>query len=341
MATNDWTQNTSVADLRAMGPEFNFFQALRLLESTDPKDGAYSALRLKGENSAAFKANFIEAVEISTNGEQPELKMLVNGFNLSGQNGPLPDIFSELFYREETSGNRGPNEFINIFNDRLLHSLFKMKKRFGLMLFNGSDSDGEHKKILESVSGLPTNQSLVEKLPRRYGEFWKTFSVALANRRINYSLLKNILTETLGIQISIEPGLGSWRELPREYRARIDGGARLGMGPGLGSRYWANSSRIGLRLFLDSRKRCLDLLPGGEEHTDFCQLVSVLVDGLHEVKVGLVLLWDSVPESRIEIDFRLGHTSWLKNTNSSVKTDSFPEFLISPSLDSNEMSEVA
>ena len=72
MATNDWTQNTSVKDLRAMGQEFNFFQALRLLESSEEHDGAFSALRMKGENSAAFKANFIEDVQFNEQSSKSE-----------------------------------------------------------------------------------------------------------------------------------------------------------------------------------------------------------------------------------------------------------------------------
>ena len=77
MATDDWTQNTSVADLRARGREFNFFQALRLLEGSEANDGAYSALRMKGENSAAFKVNFIEDVRISERGSESELDLLI------------------------------------------------------------------------------------------------------------------------------------------------------------------------------------------------------------------------------------------------------------------------
>ena len=54
------------------------------------------ALRMKGENSAAFKANFIEDVRFNEQSSEAELDMTVNGFNICSQNGPLPDIFSEL-----------------------------------------------------------------------------------------------------------------------------------------------------------------------------------------------------------------------------------------------------
>ncbi len=60
MATDDWTQNTSVAELRARGQEFNFFQALRLLEGSEANDGAYSALRMKGENSKCNAFNLYD-----------------------------------------------------------------------------------------------------------------------------------------------------------------------------------------------------------------------------------------------------------------------------------------
>ena len=341
MATNDWTQNTSVKDLRAMGQEFNFFQALRLLESSEEHDGAFSALRMKGENSAAFKANFIEDVQFNEQSSKSELNMTVNGFNLCSQNGPLPDIFSELLYREEAEGNRGPNDFINIFNDRLLHSLFEMKKIFNPMLFNGSKSDYSHKKLFEAVSGLPTNETLSEKFPQRYGELWKTFSVALANRRINYSLLRNILTETLGIRIKLEPCEGSWRELPKTYRAKLGSGLILGAGGALGRKYWDHSSRISLQLFVDSRDRCLALLPGGAEHQDFCRLASALIDGLYEINVEIVLLWEKVSNARIEDDFRLGQTSWLKTADASKRTENFPKFVIKPSITEADKNEAA
>ena len=341
MATDDWTQNTSVADLRARGREFNFFQALRLLEGSEANDGAFSALRMKGENSAAFKVNFIEDVRIIERGSESELDLRVNGFNLSSQNGPLPDIFSELFYREEAEGNRGPNDFINIFNDRLLHSLFEMRKIFNPMLFNGSESDYPHKNLFEAVSGLPTNAALARRFPQRYGEFWKTFSVALANRRTNYSLLRNILTETLAVQVEIDPCNGSWRALPSAYRAKLGGASTLGSGGALGKKYWDQSSRINLQLFVNSRERCLALLPGGEEHPDFCHLASALVDGLYEINVEIILLWEKVPYAKIENDFRLGQTSWLRTERALKQAENFPKFVIKPSIFGTEKNEAA
>ena len=332
METDDWPQDPSVNRLLAAGEEFNFFQAIRLLEGAVSKSDQNLDLRFKGHNSAAFRPNFIEYVEDASTDKLKKLTVTVNGFHLLGQQGPLPDVFSEMLFREERDGNNGPTEFVNIFNDRILHTLYDVKKRFNPMLFNGSESDREHLMVFESITGIDPSSVLAKRLPTRFGPFWRIFSNMLANRRVNYSLILNVLRHVLEIEVEVIPCIGAWKKFPPDFQFRLDGSMQLGVNGGLGSRHWDNTARIGIKLRLDSIEQCDGLLPGGEIYGDFCALVSILTDGLYDIEVELVLAWHGIPKSFLSRKMKLGQTSWLRHSAEDPVDIRYPTFLITPGL---------
>ncbi len=308
--------------------EYNFYQLVRRLESLLDE----GQIRFSAQNSQAFKAEFVDSLTL-TPGHSALLK--VNGFGLLGQQGPLPQVYSDLLYQESKEGNNGAFEFINLFQNRLLHLLYLVKKRFDPMLFNSQASNSGLFDLLLALSGLNTTP-IGERLPVAL-EKLAGFGLLLVNKRSDYSAIKTTLAALFDCEVDIEPLLGDWRTLPERFRAALSKGSnRLGSDIGLGRRYWDNNAAIGVTLHLADKNSCHEFLPGGLRHNALSALLSFLVDGKYKVRVTLKVKWPAITPAQLTrpaLASRLGQTAWLKSDpHSQAHPHMDAEFVVEPSL---------
>lgn len=130
-------------ELFAKGFEFDFFQALKLLDamseerpadSVDPIDRLAGAIRIRALPSLAFPASSIHRIgrpgswdgDTRTDPDHPLLPAVtLNFFGLTGPNGPLPIEYTDLLNRLAFMGGVAPLErtalrdWLDIFNHRL------------------------------------------------------------------------------------------------------------------------------------------------------------------------------------------------------------------------------
>lgn len=364
MGTDERSQSSCINFLENRGEECNFFQAVRLLENAREKntDAATVNLRFKAVNSEAFHPNFIASIRHQAHSKNRQhffvkrhinklssATITVNGFCLTGQQGPIPQCFSQMLRETETLGINGaedPNDFINIFNDKLIGLLYQIKKTFDPMLFNEASTNSIIYSLFSSIAGLTTND-FTKKLPIS-PEQLTAFAPILANRRTDYSLLKNVLAQYFNCEIDISPNQGAWRKLPKKYQAKLStkhmpsSRSLLGEGMGLGSKYWANQTAIGITLKVKSMEDCLSLLPSdfhehtpkGENYDALCTLLSFLTDGNLLIYVTIILDWEAVPNSLLFplAKFKLGQSSWLHANANLTQRVNNPQFMIMPNL---------
>jgi len=349
MAANQRSQNNCLTLLEQSGEEFNFFQAIRLLDNMPE---LRKKLRYKAINSEAFAPNFIASVEHQS--YRNTTVVAVNAFGLTGQQGPIPSCYAEMLRRAQECEGDDPNAFLDIFHDQLVSLLYEIKKQFDPMLFNQQAKSHPLYDLYSSLTGLATFKC-EHRLPITFENLTANTPI-VANRRVDYSLLKKLLEQFLQCQLSITPNQGAWRNLPQKYQAQLakpyhhGPQSLLGQGIGLGTRFWDNQAAISIDINVATIEQCIDLLPPTIEpcidlllpienrstlyHEKLVALLTFLTDGQYLIYVRLLLDWQAIPISSIGVksSLLLGYTSWLKSNTQQVAALDLPHFTIYPDL---------
>jgi len=336
--TTQRSQTSCLDLLQERAEEFNFYQAIRVLECVVREEENVPQISYKAVNEQAFMPNFIAGMQIN----HYVTEVRVNGFALTGQQGPIPDVYNDMLLEQKSKGNRGPERFLDLFNNRLLHLLFDIKKQLDPMLFNDIAINSELFKILESVTGLSTFD-LFKRLPITE-EKLLTFSALLIGNRQNYSAIKQIIECMFDCKVHITPCQGGWRPLPTEWQTRLGkNNAILGSGVGLGKKHWDNQARVAMELTLYNVEQCRQLMPKGNLHQVLKSMLAYLSDGHYEIDVKLKLDWEHLPQSKLQPDSSmfLGQSSWLKSDFGQGKTLNLPKFTVTPNLQHQFWEEVA
>lgn len=338
METSERQQVSSLDLLQKYAEEINFYQAVRMLESSVRDENHDRRIRFKATHEQAFLPNFVGDVKV----QKDEALVKVNGYGLAGQQGPLPDVYADMLFHERSKGNFGPSRFVDLFNNRLVHLLYDIKKELDPMLFNQAAGDSILYKFLESATGLKTTE-LFERLPIT-AEKLMTFAALLVGNRQNYSSLKLIIETMFDCEVEIDSCKGAWRELPERLQTKIGSqDAVLGSGIGLGKKHWDNQAAIGLTLKLKNIEQCREIMPRGTHHDVFKSIVAFLTDGKYDIDVQLILDWENIPESKMHStsSMHLGQSSWMKATSALHKTLNLPKFKIKPALKTRYWSNAA
>ncbi len=305
------SQKAGLDFLTSQAEELNFYQAVRLLENQANRGVVPPKIQYHSVNTQAFTPNAVAGVVPTSHHTQVQ----VNSFGLLGQQGPVPDIFSEIIQRNAELGNKGPEAFLNLFNHRFVKLLFDIKKQLDPMLFNDNLADSTLYKFAHALFGLWTEE-MHEKLPLNLSQLLGFCLLFIGNKQ-NYSSLKQVLESVLQCEASIEPCAGAWRPLPSQYQAKLGSrDAVLGEGIGLGCRYWDNQAGIDLHLKVKSLPACAALRPGGKKHQALVSLLSFLTDGHYALNVTLSVPWRCIPQSEVIAQsglMILGNTLWLKS----------------------------
>jgi type VI secretion system protein ImpH len=321
MSANERSSDDYLTLLEQQGEEINFFQAVRLLEKALAPD---PELRFKVMNSDAFNPNFVAGIKKKKVAhDKYSATVSVNGFGVTGMQGPVPQCFTEMLQRAEIKGQKGsedPNAFLDIFHDRILNLLYDIKKQFNPMLFNEQAEEHSIYTLFSNMSGFNL-LNLFERLPIQKAEL-SSFAPVMANRRVDYSLIVNVLKNFLKLDVKLIPNQGAWRNLPDDVQAKLSSDKTclsslqsigLGKGIGLGNKYWDNQAAIKLQINVNTFEDCHQLLPNGEKHNELCSLISFLTDGKYHIYVELLINWQQIPVTKLTTkkQLKLGQTSWL------------------------------
>ena len=311
MASDDRSESLSLGHINLAAEEYNFFQLTRLLEGQSSRSSKGLRVAFAGNNTHATRPNFVEGIKINEGAGQTSVKVLTNGVHLFGQQGPLPQGFSELLARQTQAGNPGAAAFVDVFNNKILRALYEIKKRFNPMLFNGSTDDSGLFRVFESVSGVVEGSAFETAMPEKFARFWREYAYLIGNRRVSYGLLKQLMSQLITARIDIEPATGSWRDLPPQSQARLNQTTSLDASRSLGRRYWSHVNGITIVMTFASLDEYEAMLPGGDMHAHTVALIAVLTDLTLDVTLKLRLLASAKPNVQLGRGLRLSQSSWL------------------------------
>jgi len=308
--------------LTERGYEFEFFQALALLEKfglararvplglgSEPEA---EPVRLSSPISLKFPATDIARIEPAENGSRPVVH--ANVMSLAGHGGPLPDWVTELLSLRLSRRDRGPRDFLDIFNHRFLSLLYRVRARarvaFGFLRPDRSPAA----RYLYSLMGLGT-----PRLLSRMGVNDRVllyYSGLMAGRARSVGALEQLLARCLDAPVRVAPLHGRWLDLHRDDWTMIGRGGRnnrLGIAI-VGRRVWDVESCFVLEVGPLSFRDHLTFLPGGSRHAPFVALTRFFVGETLDFVIRLAIKRSEIPRLKLgaRSGARLGWTSFLR-----------------------------
>lgn len=311
----------SLIDRLAQRPfEFDFFQAVRLLQShfaDRPRVGtsqspAQDPVRFAQSPSLAFPPSTLEKVQAGTAAGVP--KMFVNFFGLMGPNGPLPIHLTEYAReRELHHGDRTMASFINVFNHRLLSFFFRAWAASQKSVDLDRPQEQSFPIYVGSLFGIGL-ESLQERDPvPDWAKLY--FAGRLSCQTRNAEGLESILQKYFEIKTEVQTFHGRWMNLPEDSLCQLGGSTEtgsLGLTSIVGSKMWDCQLSFRIKLGPMSLADYERILPSGDA---FQRLKYWVVNycGEHFFwDVQLVLRANEVPDIALGKTGRLGWTTWMK-----------------------------
>lgn len=326
MASEDWSKDSGVEALLKQPELYNFFQAVKMLQSLPDEVQSKIKIKFKGVNSPALKPSFIQSIKVVKRRSVTEFIVAVSSSHLLGQHSPLPSIYAEQLLREEINGNHGPTAFVNLLNHGLIKWIYEIKKKFSPLLGSEKGEGSPFFQITSAITGVRSAQK--DETSVYLSEFISNNSIHFANKRTSYSSIKLMLTTLMRMRVEVEPCVGAWSSLSVPLRAVLGTNAVLGQDKGLGKRYWNNTARIRVVLYIQSLSQWLELLPGGRSRSEVEKVLRLLTDTSTDVELEPHLGADIVPLSYLNESFVLGQSSWINSRNTVPKNLRAPRILI-------------
>lgn len=341
MAPHGWRKSPSVgAWLEERGEEFDFFQAVALLENehlgehagarvpSGEGDGDASTRRRKAAGIGTGPAPHREAVKLRSSiamsfptsdiervrkaGDRTEMTVRLMG--LAGALGPLPPPYAELVARRAVHHDFALRDFLDIFNHRLLSLFYLVRKRHRIGLGVRSPIEDDSARYLFALIGLGT-PGLRDRLgvPDRA---LLHYAGTLSRPVRTMAGLEVMLRRHFGVAVSGTPLTGQLCWIERDDRTAIGRTGRrrsLGRDVSIGDRVWIQDAAFELSVGPLASDQVDRFLPGGDALGPLCALVDMYAGDVASYSLRLLADPSAVHQARLgrRHGARLGYTAWL------------------------------
>ena len=334
-----WGKEATVEDwLFAEGYQFDFFQAVRLLEiihtpKSDPTAHHQRPLAL-GHGAdptkeivhfrSAVKLNFpasdiakIERTKDIAKREQPKApaEMTVNFLGLAGCLGALDIPSTELVMRRTSNGDNALRDFLDIFNHRLVSLLYRIRKhhRVGLVSTTPGAADDHVARYLYSLIGMGTPRLQSRMHIRDRALLY--YAGILARQPRSMIGLKQILSDYFQVEVEIDQFVGKWCDLEENQWTRIgESGSNQRLGSEtvvLGTRVWDQHASIEIQLGPLGLQEFKSFLPTEWGFGVLCDLVRFYLRDEFDFNIRLILKAAEIPAVTLNMEPALSWMSWL------------------------------
>jgi len=304
--------------------EFQFFQAVRLLERLYPNRApvvrfvspSKEVVRFSAHASFPFPASQIQNIDWADAGNAPCI--MINFMGLTGPSGVLPLYYTELIVERLRQKDRGLLSFFDIFNHRMVSLFYQAweKYRFAIAYERGERDRFSHH--LMDLIGIGTKR-LENRLAVR-DDALLFYSGLLSMHTRSAAALERILADYFEIPVEVEQFVGAWQALRESDLCRFDRGLgvseQLGGGAIVGDEIWNQQAGVRVKLGPLGLTQYLDFLPSGTAYDSVRSLTKFVSRGEIDFEIQLILKKEEVPACELGLEDsvapRLGWTSWAK-----------------------------
>ncbi len=296
MLSKKWTTTNTIEGLVKNPENFDFFQAIRLLEMEygQADESLFQhAIRFYVDTSLAFPDATIYKIRLGKT-----VTVNTKLFGLNTNNGALATHFLESLMLEKSSGESSFHDFISIFNHRILAILYRSWRKHKLYL------DTTHQHFLQSFSHSRDDSSYY-------------FAGAGSHKTQTAEGLSMILSHYFELDVSVKQHVGYWVDIPDDACTRLASCQEinnlLGKNSILGVSFWDRLSRIKIILFIKSYDYFLEFLPGKIAYAALQKKINAYVQQHIIADIELVLSAKEVLPCQLRTDnpHHLGWNSWL------------------------------
>jgi len=318
--THGHTPNSVIDELVKRPFAFDFFRAVRLLESQRqdlPRIGfsispAEDPVRFWQNPSLRFAPSSLESVRPGGPDSLPRLA--VNFFGLFGPNAPLPPHITEyVLERELHHHDHTIAAFFNLFHHRLISLFYRAWAASQKSADLDRPSDQRFATYIGSVFGIGMEALQDRDAVPDTGKLF--FAGRLASQTRNAEGLEAILQQFFQIPAEVQPFTGRWLALPADSLCRLGESAEsatLGINSIAGSRFWDCQLSFRMKFGPMGLADYERMLPRGESFERVKYWVLNYCGEHFFWDVQLVLRAEEVPATCLGRSSRLGWTSWLK-----------------------------
>lgn len=343
MAGTYWRQKTSVAQqLHEQPYRFNFFQAVRLLESLYHENSAHDSnwgsypvgydyatnketVIFKPVPSLQFPSTQItELVQrsIQKDKEKPA-EMLVTFMGLTGPAGVLPTHYTRLLMRQEKNRDHALRDFFDLFNHRIISFFHRAWSKYRVYIDferkrRANRQDDYLTKILRSYIGLET---VGLQARNDFPDDALLFYAGLLSRKIRSgSGLEGMLSDYFRVPVKVKALQGRMLSLHDSQCTRLPSIEQpegqfnaLGLNTVLSKRVHNSQNRFRLVVGPLSAKQFADFLPDGTALKPMISMTSFYVGEEFSFDIQLVLDHKLLMNNRLGVAGgpRLAWDSWL------------------------------
>ena len=331
MATYGWRKGTSIVDgLFEAGHEFEFYQAVRLLENlytqkTPVGNGVEAkkeVVSFKGKTSLEFPPSEINSISKSINSNEP-VELLQNIMSLFGSLGPMPYAHSEILIQRIWKNDTAFRDFIDIFNNRLVSLIYKIRRTRRIGIKNNPAGEDSFQSILFSLIGL--NSSDLKNRMNLPDRSLLSYVGIFNDQCRSMCGLETILRDYFNVPLSGKMFQGQWLKLEPSQWSHIGKtgiNQLLGKNTVLGFKVWDQGGKFRLVVGPITFNKLKEFLPNGKSYVSFLEIVKLYTRGEFDYDIQFVIKGPEIPELRLGklTSPRLGWSSWLK-TKSSLTED--------------------
>jgi type VI secretion system protein ImpH len=312
------------AVLRKTPQEFQFFQAVRLLERLYPNRApvgrfvspSKEVVRFSAHASFPFPASQIQNIDWADGNAAPCI--MINFMGLTGPSGVLPLYYTELIVERLRQKDRAMLTFFDVFNHRMVSLFYQAweKYRFAIAYERGERDRFSHH--LMDLIGIGSKR-LENRLAVR-DDALLFYAGLLSMHTRSAAALERILADYFEIPVEVEQFVGAWQGLRESDLCRFDRGLgvseQLGGGAIVGDEIWNQQAGVRVKLGPLGLTQYLDFLPSGTAYDSVRSLAKFVSRGEIDFEIQLILKKEEVPACELGLEDsvapRLGWTSWAK-----------------------------
>lgn len=310
-------------DLRDDACSFEFFQAVSLLQRllsdrrpvghfSNPKD---EVVHFHANPRMGFPASEVQQLEFHADAPAD---MMVNFMGLTGPQGVLPYVYSELMLERLRSKDRTLQSFFDIFNHRAISLFYRAWQRTRFPVNYAAGSRDYFTQYLRDLLGIGT-QGLADRQATEDEALMHYVSLFAMQSRSAVAL-EQVLGDYFEVPVEIEQFTGAWYALDASAQSVMDEkdsmSTQIGSGAMVGDAVWDRQGRVRIRIGPIGMARYTEFLPGGSAHAALRAITKFFSNGCVDFEAQLVLDRKEVPAVELNLDAkhpaRLGWVSWAK-----------------------------
>lgn len=299
----------------------HFYQAVRLLTRGQAGRAAVGGfvnpatevVRFSAYASTAFPASEIQ--DLAWRDDKPPL-MTVNFMGLTGPEGVLPLVYTELLLERGRNKDHALREMLDIFNHRMISLLYQGWEKHKFAVRHERDGADSVTACLKSFLGL-ASPGLAARQDITDGSL-VYYAGLLVQRPHSAVALQQLIADYFEVPVEVQQFCGTWHRLDRGTQTCLDDrpvpSACLGGGALVGDEVWDLHAGVRVRLGPLDLPQYLEFLPGNPGHRTLSSMVRFYANDEFQFEAQLVLKREQAPACELGNETlngpRLGWLSW-------------------------------